>query len=595
MWDPRASEAGYGAYEPARTSDEHTDDITLADEADIAKDGQLMEVKLFREDLPLSPEEISSRDPLDARYAAPGENVAAAPRWRKFAQRLASWRRQSREAPLSPQLVLEEKLDEGSVQLVGGASASPQWAEAGQQTVSWLVWPLPSYTHRFFVKSSAPEEPRRPTDYLDGLRGVASLFVFFEHYLSKIHENIVHDGFGYEDNWNIFQLPFVRTVYAGSAMVSIFFIISGYVLSQRCVVAMRANKQEKLHAALTSMTFRRAIRLFLPSLVISLCALAVVFLGLVKPQHPEAWTVWKELENFRFHLFKDLFKLWDWDITYYHWYAPQLWTIPLEFRCSMILFLWILMTARTTVRVRFVMEAAVIAYFFYTDRWDVALFLVGMVIAEINLIADERKQHQAETRTVLGKPDPEKDNEYQPRRRWWSRLTQLTKTEIGLWTMLIVGFYLTGYPDNEARYTPGYSFLTNFWDEDWDYKFRFWLAQSAILVVFAISFLPTAQAFFSTPIARYLGKISYALYLVHFLMNKTVRVFLWRLFWNALEYHDEEGDDIKFEGGWILGSLIYIPIVLWAADIFWRAVDIPTVKFAKWFEGKCFVKERTRA
>lgn len=45
-----------------------------------------------------------------------------------------------------------------------------------------------------------------------------------------------------------------------------------------------------------------------------------------------------------------------------------------------------------------------------------------------------------------------------------------------------------------------------------------------------------------------------------------------------------------FNAGFILGACFCIPTVVWWADVFWRAVDIPTVKFAKWFESKVIVK-----
>ncbi|KID87191.1 hypothetical protein MGU_05601 [Metarhizium guizhouense ARSEF 977] len=42
--------------------------------------------------------------------------------------------------------------------------------------------------------------------------------------------------------------------------------------------------------------------------------------------------------------------------------------------------------------------------------------------------------------------------------------------------------------------------------------------------------------------------------------------------------------------GFFLGAAFTIPTVIWWADVFWRAVDIPAVKFAKWFESKCITK-----
>jgi hypothetical protein len=38
-----------------------------------------------------------------------------------------------------------------------------------------------------------------------------------------------------------------------------------------------------------------------------------------------------------------------------------------------------------------------------------------------------------------------------------------------------------------------------------------------------------------------------------------------------------------------LAAIISIASTIWAADIFMRAVDTPTVQFAKWIEKKCIV------
>jgi hypothetical protein len=43
------------------------------------------------------------------------------------------------------------------------------------------------------------------------------------------------------------------------------------------------------------------------------------------------------------------------------------------------------------------------------------------------------------------------------------------------------------------------------------------------------------------------------------------------------------------EIGFVLAGIINITSTIWVADVFMRAVDIPTVQFAKWIEGKCIV------
>lgn len=44
------------------------------------------------------------------------------------------------------------------------------------------------------------------------------------------------------------------------------------------------------------------------------------------------------------------------------------------------------------------------------------------------------------------------------------------------------------------------------------------------------------------------------------------------------------------ELGFVLASIIIFAITIWAADIFTRLVDTPSLRFARWLEQKCLVK-----
>jgi peptidoglycan/LPS O-acetylase OafA/YrhL len=221
----------------------------------------------------------------------------------------------------------------------------------------------------------------------------------------------------------------------------------------------------------------------------------------------------------------------------------------------MILFMVLIGTARCKIRVRLAIEALLITLLFYVNRWDVALFIAGMATAELNLIAAERQRPGG--------------------------------FSIVPWVTLVFGWYLTGFPLLDQEHTPGYSFLSATWANDELNKWRFWLAISGILVVSSLSFLPIAQRAFTTRIARYLGKISYALYLVHPFMNATLRPIFWSTL-SVIPYGHHGKTPLTW--GWLLSTLLYIPCVLWVADVFWRLVDVPAVKFAKWVEGKCFTQ-----
>ena len=113
----------------------------------------------------------------------------------------------------------------------------------------------------------------RATKFLDGLRGIACVCVYMQH--SLIHmwgeHPYVESGFGYQCQYSIFQFPFLRTwVTGGHAAVTIFFVLSGYVLSMSSLRLLRGRDHTKVYQNLAAALVRRPIRLFIPVIGISL-------------------------------------------------------------------------------------------------------------------------------------------------------------------------------------------------------------------------------------------------------------------------------------------------------------------------------------
>jgi hypothetical protein len=48
--------------------------------------------------------------------------------------------------------------------------------------------------------------------------------------------------------------------------------------------------------------------------------------------------------------------------------------------------------------------------------------------------------------------------------------------------------------------------------------------------------------------------------------------------------------DAQFCFGLLIGYAICLPVSIWAADMFWRAVDVPSVKFSRWLEHQLFAQ-----
>ena len=82
-------------------------------------------------------------------------------------------------------------------------------------------------------------------------------------------------GYGVEGRRSVVQWPFLRVFWSGFFMVAIFFVISGYVLWYKPLRQISARQAAQLQHALASPVFRRAIRLYLPSMI------AVVICGLL--------------------------------------------------------------------------------------------------------------------------------------------------------------------------------------------------------------------------------------------------------------------------------------------------------------------------
>lgn len=105
-----------------------------------------------------------------------------------------------------------------------------------------------------------------PTAYLDGIRGLSALFVFFCHYFYQSFT--VAEGWGSGGRHHHFlKLPIIRLWYQGPPAVCMFFVISGYALCYRPLKFIRSRSVNEFSTTVSSLVFRRGIRLFLPTAI----------------------------------------------------------------------------------------------------------------------------------------------------------------------------------------------------------------------------------------------------------------------------------------------------------------------------------------
>lgn len=140
------------------------------------------------------------------------------------------------------------------------------------------VFLIPSFLQGRHAREQIRPAHLSPTAYLDGMRGLAALVVFFCHYFYQAF--IIAEGWGAgETNYHLLKLPFIRLFYQGPPAVCLFFVISGYALSYRPLKLVRSRAPADLATAISSLVFRRGIRLYLPTAISTLLIVCLLRVG----------------------------------------------------------------------------------------------------------------------------------------------------------------------------------------------------------------------------------------------------------------------------------------------------------------------------
>ncbi|KAL0474625.1 acyltransferase 3 [Neurospora intermedia] len=460
-----------------------------------------------------------------------------------------------------------------------------------------------------------------PTSYLDGLRGIASVIVFFCHYTEDNYNSLTR-SYGVADNdrpetattgW--IQLPFLRIIFSGRPMVHIFFVISGFVLSYKPIKAIHARDYDKCYVTLSSSTFRRAFRLFGPCVASTFMIMCLQQMDLYPGRNPRAsWTeqlmVWKRV------VFTQITWPWAWDKDMMPGYDIHLWTIPIEFAHSMLLFMVILMLARTKLRIRQMMVLGLMGYCLSCGKWAGFEFLAGLFLAEVHVLKSAREQQNKEWESVAQEEDDDDLDKYGHRevRQGGGLVSLSTLKTVFCISLVILGLFVGGWPNHYADKTPGIRwFLAKtpmpFAKMDHLAPQKFWFGLCAIGTVWAVGELPLLKRFFEGSLAQYCGHISYAIYICH---GPVLGLFQAYVFGSpfvpaqgepgtddykvAVEAHGIKGmmgmdNTTQKTMGWFLGLCVLGPIVVWAADIFMRAIDEPIVRIARKMENVCLDRE----
>ncbi|KAG0644910.1 O-acetyltransferase -1 [Hyphodiscus hymeniophilus] len=366
-----------------------------------------------------------------------------------------------------------------------------------------------------------------PTSWLDGLRGTAALVVFFLHSIYPWWPDISYGYASGPGTFNPLQMPLIRTLIAGGGAVSVFFVISGYVLSCASIKRIRKGDWEGFVDTLAASVFRRWIRLYVPVLVSTFISMIVSWrnwwillggvggappLGFFSVQLWDWWCSFVAVSNPTIAI--------DGESIFSDPYGPQLWTIPREFRGSMVTYLILLGLAKAREAVRFTVMAFLCWYTVWIQQWDLFLFIYGMLLAEFQFFRQESFPNNDFTAL----------ERYTPTLIY--RHSKLIMHAISI-SLAVIAIHLISLPTANPGTSPGYSFFVAYTPvayASFNLTHRYWVCIGAALLLTAIllspplgsSAQPLLQRPFRTPFAQYLGYISFGLYVTHYFPVGTI-------------------------------------------------------------------------
>ncbi|KAI9710540.1 MAG: hypothetical protein M1820_002676 [Bogoriella megaspora] len=419
----------------------------------------------------------------------------------------------------------------------------------------------------------------RSIAHLDGLRGLAAFLVYFFHHVSWAYgpeHPICRHGWNYHGERYFATLPFIRLLFTGgSASVAIFFVLSGY-----CLSISPLRKRRNLYRNLISASLRRPLRLFIPPTGVSLLFAFTMHLPfglapkLIWPDPQE--TIGAELIKWVVELCKALNPFQNHGIfTPWFPYDPPVWTMPIELRGSILIFALHAAYSRVTPIHRLFLFSITGLVLLLMYDWAMACFVSGVILAILDF---------EDLGDLFNKTASERARQFA---HYFSLIA-------GLWLLS----QTAGVRDPELSFnTFGWYWMTklvpsNYYNDEY---WRFWHSVGAALLVFSVLKIRCLQSFFATPALRYLGKISFSLYLTHLPLLWTVGDRIYRLigitrpeiqtwFDNRISVPDVGPSGVSTRS--LFGQCFILPLNLYIAHLGTVWLDEPSVQSGRWLVAK---------
>lgn len=240
-------------------------------------------------------------------------------------------------------------------------------------------------------------------------------------------------------------------------------------------------------------------------------------------------------------------------------YDPHTFTIPMELRGSMVIYIFLFATAAIKARFRLGFAGVLSAYCLTLGRWDIATFMGGTVMSELDIRRSERPLLPAPTDARQG-----------------GILRSPRALRTMRWTAIFVALYFLSYPDAGAEYTPGFQYLST-WVPRYYGQLSGWMfyqAMGAMILMACVLRSPMLCGFLERPVPQYLGKISFSLYLVHGPVLHSLGFWIMpRLF-----------ESLGRPAGYVVGYVVLMSVTMYLTSWWHRKIDAWSITVGKRIE-----------
>ena len=369
--------------------------------------------------------------------------------------------------------------------------------------------------------------------HFDSLRGLASAIVVVAHYATAFYPSSVFGSkYQYHEQWEkMFVTTPLGLVFAGHFAVCLFFILSGYVLS----LPYFGQAARDTNYLLTAF-FKRPFRLGGLVLVSILISILISYFACY-------FNVAVSKESYSIPWFQDF---WAQDLLSIKQilvdlttrifangsrYNAPLWTLQIELDGSFLTFIFLLLFRKSNLRI--------LAYIYAIIYFNESLyhgFIFGIVLADIT-------QNYPNTLKIVSRG-------------------------IIPWILLTVGLLLSSYPnyvEQSDLTNTFYGLLPRLRGLGGGYSMF-----GAVIVFTSVLINPQLQKILSAKGLAFLGRISYAMYIIHFLLLGSFSS------WLFINLHSQLNYNLSFAIAGILSFAILIP----TSYILTKYIDEPVIRIA---------------